>query len=47
MEQQNKYRVIVSERATQMLISHAAFLAQVSPEAAERSQPSLKRPQIP
>ena len=36
MEQQNKYRVIVSERATQMLISHAAFLAQVSPEAAER-----------
>ena len=36
MEQQNKYRVIVSERATQMLASHAAFLAQVSPEAAER-----------
>ena len=36
MEQQNKYRVIVSERATQMLISHAAFLAQVSPEAAEQ-----------
>ena len=36
MEQQNKYRVIVSERATQMLISHAAFLAQGSPEAAER-----------
>ena len=36
MEQQNKYRVIVSERATQMLVSHAAFLAQVSPEAAER-----------
>ena len=36
MEQQNKYRVIVSERATQMLISHAAFLSQVSPEAAER-----------
>lgn len=36
MEYQNKYRVIVSERATQMLISHAAFLAQVSPEAAER-----------
>lgn len=36
MEQQNKYRVIVSGRATQMLISHAAFLAQVSPEAAER-----------
>lgn len=36
MNQQNKYRVIVSERATQMLVSHAAFLAQVSPEAAER-----------
>lgn len=36
MEQQNKYRVIVSERATQMLVSHAAFLAQVSPEAAEQ-----------
>lgn len=36
MEQQNKYRVIVSERATQMLVSHAAFLAQVSPDAAER-----------
>ncbi len=36
MEQQNKYHVIVSERAMQMLVSHAAFLAQVSPEAAER-----------
>ena len=36
MEQQNKYRVIVSERATQMLVSHAAFLAQVREEAAER-----------
>ena len=24
MEQQNKYYVIVSERATQMLVSHAA-----------------------
>lgn len=36
MEKQNKYHVIVSERATQMLISHAVFLAQVSPEAAER-----------
>ena len=36
MEQQNKYRVIISERATQMLIFHAAFLSQVSPEAAER-----------
>lgn len=36
MKQQNKYRVIVSEQATQMLVSHVAFLAQVSPEAAER-----------
>ena len=36
MEQQNKHRMIVSERATQMLVSHAAFLAQVSPEEAER-----------
>lgn len=36
MEQQNKYQVIVSERAKQMLISHAAFLAQVSPDAAEQ-----------
>jgi geranylgeranyl pyrophosphate synthase len=36
MEQQNKYRVIVSDRATQMLVSHAAFLAQASPAAAER-----------
>lgn len=35
MEKQNRYRVIVSERATQMLVSHAAFLAQVSPEAVE------------
>lgn len=36
MEGQNKYRVIVSDRATRMLVSHAAFLAQASPEAAER-----------
>ncbi len=36
MGQQNRYRVIVSERATQMLVSHVAFLAQVNPEAAER-----------
>ena len=32
----NKYRVIVSARAAQMLVSHAAFLAHVSPAAAER-----------
>ncbi len=36
MEQQNRYHVIVSERAVRMLVSHSAFLAQVSPEAAER-----------
>lgn len=36
MEQQNKYRVIVSARTAQMLVSHAAFLAQASPVAAER-----------
>lgn len=36
MEQQNKYRVIVSARTAQMLVSHAAFLAQASPAAAER-----------
>ena len=36
MVQQNKYRVIVSARAAQMLVSHAAFLAQVNPAAAER-----------
>ena len=36
MEQQNKYRVTVSARTAQMLVSHAAFLAQASPAAAER-----------
>ena len=36
MEQQNKHRVIVSERAMQMFVFHAAFLAQVSPEAAKQ-----------
>ena len=34
-KQNNKYQVIVSERATQMLVSHGAFLTQDSPEAAE------------
>ena len=38
MEQQNKYRVTVSTRAAQMLVSHAAFLAQVSPAAARGSK---------
>lgn len=36
MERQNKYHVIISERATQMVASHAAFLARVSIDAAER-----------
>lgn len=36
MEQQNRYHVIVSQRVAQMLVSHAAFLAQVSSEAAEQ-----------
>ena len=36
MEQQNRYRVIVSGKATQMLVSHAAFLAQASLKAAEQ-----------
>lgn len=35
-EPQNKYQVIVSKQATQMLVSHAVFLAQVSPDAAEK-----------
>jgi len=36
MKQPNSYQVIVSEKAAQMLISHAAFIAQASPDAAER-----------
>ena len=32
----NKYRVEVSQKAAQMLVSHAAFLAQVSVNAAKR-----------
>ena len=36
MDQQNKYQVIVSEQAANMLISHAAFLAQSNSQAAER-----------
>ena len=30
------YSVIVSEKAKKMLVSHAAFLAKVSPTAAEK-----------
>lgn len=36
MDQQNKYRVTVSTRVAQMLVSYAAFLAQVSPAAEMR-----------
>lgn len=32
----DRYRVIISSEAAQMLVSHAAFLANVSEEAAER-----------
>lgn len=36
MTKQNEYNVITSERARQILVSHAVFLAQASVEAAER-----------
>lgn len=36
MGQLSKYNVIISKKATQMLVSHAAFWAQVSVSAAER-----------
>lgn len=36
MNQHTQYKVVVSQRATQMLVSHAAFLAKVSTEAAEK-----------
>lgn len=43
MTKQIKYQVIVSERATRMLISHAAFLAQVSEQAADRLITSFEK----
>ncbi len=43
MEQRNKYQVIVSEQATQMLVTHAAFLADVSPDAAEKLVVSFEK----
>ena len=43
MERQNKYRVIVSERAKQMLVSHAAFLAKTSLRAAEQLTVSFEK----
>ena len=36
MARQNEYQVIVSNRASQMLVSHVAFLAQVNKDAAEK-----------
>lgn len=33
---QNKYKVIVSDKATRMLVEYAVSLADVSPEAAEK-----------
>lgn len=36
MENQSKYEVIVSEKASKMLVSNAAFIAQVSTKAANR-----------
>ena len=36
MENGKRYRVEISRRAAAMLVSHASFLASVSPEAAEQ-----------
>ena len=36
MENQKHYEVIISQRATRMLVSHVSFLANVSREAATR-----------
>lgn len=43
MERQSKYKVIVSEQAKQMLVNHAAFLAQNSLDAAERLVVSFEK----
>ena len=34
--EENKYQVIVSQQAARMLVSHAAFLAEVSTSASEQ-----------
>ncbi len=39
----DKYRVIVSKQAAQMLVSHAAFLAQSSPSAAQNLTAAFQR----
>ena len=43
MDEQNKYTVIVSQHAKQMLVSHAAFLAQTSVNAAQRLADSFEK----
>lgn len=43
MQKENKYQVEVSRKATQMLVSHAAFLAQVSASAAEKLVAAFER----
>ncbi len=39
----NTYNVIVSERAANMLVSHAAFLAEISEKAADRLVVSFEK----
>lgn len=41
MEKEPKYRVVVSERARQMLVGHVRFLAQKSPAAARKAKNDL------
>ena len=41
MEKKPQYKVIVSDRARQMLASHVRFLAQKSPHAARRTKNEL------
>lgn len=43
METLSKFRVIISQRASQMLVSHVAFLAQESEELAERLVNSFEK----
>ena len=39
----NKYLIIISKRATQILVNHAAFLSQVNEDAAEHLVISFER----
>lgn len=43
MEQQTEYQVVISEKAKQMLVLHAGFLAKVSLPAAERFVTSFEQ----